>query len=166
MPSYKVFQIYCTLGVFHQLISHQLMRRKEKKSRKKKTQDTGSKRSKNKEAGNVPMQIVDGIAPVIFIVPGKTGETHPHIAPGNLKSEHSSRGYNLTHHFNTVLPGTFNTARHLTADHSLNRVLQIFEVKSFHLLFFGKARFSSHTFLSEIENENFQTSCKNIIAKM
>lgn len=39
-----------------------------------------------KLAGNFysPVHVVDGVTPVIFIVPTETGKTHTHIAPGDL----------------------------------------------------------------------------------
>lgn len=32
----------------------------------------------------LPVHVVDGVTPVVFVVPTETGETHAHIAPGDL----------------------------------------------------------------------------------
>ena len=37
--------------------------------------------------GILPVQIVDGVAPVVLCVPAKTGETHAHVAPRNLNKK-------------------------------------------------------------------------------
>lgn len=35
-------------------------------------------------AGDLPMQEVDGVAPVVLDVPAEGGEAHPHVEPGHL----------------------------------------------------------------------------------
>jgi len=32
-----------------------------------------------------PVQVVDGVAPVVLVVPTEAGETHAHVAPRNLQ---------------------------------------------------------------------------------
>lgn len=32
----------------------------------------------------IPVQVVDGIAPVVLNMPAKGGEAHPHVQPGHL----------------------------------------------------------------------------------
>lgn len=36
-----------------------------------------------------PVQVVDGVAPVVFNVPAETGEAHAHIQPWNLWERHT-----------------------------------------------------------------------------
>ena len=33
---------------------------------------------------SIPMEVVDGVAPMVFNVPTEAGETHAHVRPGNL----------------------------------------------------------------------------------
>ena len=72
-------------------------RRKEKRGRRE-----GREEGKEGETLNIilcninsfflpsPVQVVDGVAPVVLNVPAETGETHAHIQPWNLWGQHTT----------------------------------------------------------------------------